>query len=47
VPARRFASEQRNLVRVLRELSTEASTELGAVTAELPPAPPGASAANQ
>jgi IclR family acetate operon transcriptional repressor len=48
VPARRFESEQKNLVRVLRELSTEASAELGAVTAEHPlAAPPGASAANQ
>jgi IclR family acetate operon transcriptional repressor len=33
VPARRFEVEQRNLVRVLRELAAEASGELGAATA--------------
>ena len=47
VPARRFESEQKNLVRVLRELSSEATAELGTVTAAPRLAPPGASAANQ
>jgi IclR family acetate operon transcriptional repressor len=47
VPARRFESEQKNLVRVLRELSSEATAELGTVTAPPRLAPPGASAANQ
>ena len=37
VPARRFAAERNTLIRVLRDISTEASVELGSAGDAVPP----------
>ena len=43
VPARRFEAEQKQLVKVIRDLAAEASAELGPATGATPLRPPEAS----
>jgi IclR family KDG regulon transcriptional repressor len=46
VPARRFEAEQKQLVKVIRDLAAEASAELGPATGVTPLRPPEASRPN-